>query len=164
MPFELEEFGRHKDYALVTRKSSGLGLNHRPLVQRLWQQRPPCLKPIHCSIHGDLHFSERVANVMTSLPFIALGINAPRKNLNTTLYANSLVGVGVASAMYHCSRGKLRRYLRWVDYTMIATTTTCLSRAIRNENSKLLMAASALILPVQPLMVSAVHAGMMEVK
>ncbi|WRX15512.1 hypothetical protein QQP08_007999 [Theobroma cacao] len=39
----------------------------------------------------------------------------------------------------------------------------CLSRALRNENPKLLMAASALLLPVQPLMVSAVHTGMMEV-
>ncbi|KAF9592424.1 hypothetical protein IFM89_014914 [Coptis chinensis] len=39
----------------------------------------------------------------------------------------------------------------------------CLSRALSNENPKLLMAASALFLPVQPLMVSAVHTGMMEV-
>ena len=39
----------------------------------------------------------------------------------------------------------------------------CLSRALRNENPKLLMAASALCLPFQPLMVSAVHTGIMEV-
>lgn len=113
-----------------------------------------------------------------------------RKNLNTKVYANSLIGVGIASSLYHASRGKLRKYLRWVDYTMIATTTIvsasllnpslnssssnltdwirvcigqCLSRAIRNENPKFLMAASALALPFQPLMVSAVHTGMMEV-
>lgn len=104
-------------------------------------------------------------------------------------YANSLIGVGIASSLYHASRGKLRKYLRWVDYTMIATATIvssipstlllnpsqksssaevvnigqCLSRALRNENPKLLMAASALALPFQPLMVSAVHTGMMEV-
>ncbi|KAG5532182.1 hypothetical protein RHGRI_026715 [Rhododendron griersonianum] len=86
-----------------------------------------------------------------------------RKNLNCKLYASSLIGVGIASSMYHASRGKLRRYLRWADYTMIATSTVFLSRALRNENPKLLMAASALILPVQPLMVSALHTGMMEV-
>ncbi|GFS32955.1 hypothetical protein Acr_00g0025560 [Actinidia rufa] len=86
-----------------------------------------------------------------------------QKNLNCKLYANSLIGVGVASSLYHASRGRLRKYLRWADYTMIATTTVFLSRALRNENPKLLMAASALILPVQPLMVSAVHTGMMEV-
>ncbi|KAL8142063.1 hypothetical protein V2J09_015095 [Rumex salicifolius] len=39
----------------------------------------------------------------------------------------------------------------------------CLSRAIRNENPKLLMAASALCLPFQPLLVSSVHTAMMEV-
>ena len=39
------------------------------------------------------------------------------------MYANSLIGVGVASSMYHSSKGKLRKFLRWVDYTMIATAT-----------------------------------------
>lgn len=38
----------------------------------------------------------------------------------------------------------------------------CLSRAVRNENPGLLMAASTLLLPFQPLMVSALHTGMME--
>lgn len=46
-----------------------------------------------------------------------------RKNLNTKLYANSLIGVGVASSLYHSSSGKIRKYLRWFDYTMIATAT-----------------------------------------
>jgi hypothetical protein len=39
----------------------------------------------------------------------------------------------------------------------------CLSRALRKETPRLLMAASTLLLPFQPLMVSAVHTGMMEV-
>jgi hypothetical protein len=38
----------------------------------------------------------------------------------------------------------------------------CLSRALSNENPRLLMAASALLLPFKPLMVSAVHTGLME--
>ncbi|XP_057788590.1 uncharacterized protein LOC131005594 [Salvia miltiorrhiza] len=84
-----------------------------------------------------------------------------RKNVNCKIYANSLIGVGVASSFYHASRGRLRKYLRWADYTMIATATVCLSRALRKENPKL--PASALFLPIQPLMVSAVHTGIMEV-
>ncbi|XP_073144088.1 uncharacterized protein [Henckelia pumila] len=132
-------------------------------VQKVWQQRPACLRPINCCLNGDRNLAERVVNVLTSLPFIFLGINAPRKNLNCKLYANSLIGVGVASSLYHASRGKLRKYLRWADYTMIATATVCLSRALCDESPKLLMAASALCLPVQPLMVSAVHTGLMEV-
>lgn len=39
----------------------------------------------------------------------------------------------------------------------------CLSRALRNENPKLLTAASTFLLPFQPIMVSAVHTGLMEV-
>ncbi|MFS7993039.1 hypothetical protein Hanom_Chr12g01089371 [Helianthus anomalus] len=111
-------------------------------MQRVWQQRPACLRPIHSCIHGDRHLGERIANVLTSIPFIACGI---------------------ASSLYHSSKGRLRKYLRWADYTMIATATVCLSRALRDENPKLLMAASALCLPIQPLIVSLVHTGMMEV-
>ncbi|KAL9265345.1 hypothetical protein AKJ16_DCAP08364, partial [Drosera capensis] len=47
--------------------------------RRLWQQRPACLTPIHCCLSsGDQSVLGTVANVITSLPFIALGINAPR--------------------------------------------------------------------------------------
>ncbi|XP_058079707.1 uncharacterized protein LOC131227894 isoform X2 [Magnolia sinica] len=131
--------------------------------RRVWQQRPPCFRPIHCNLQGDQNLAETIVNVLTSLPFVALGIQVPRKNMNNALYANSLIGVGVASSLYHCSRGDIRKYLRWADYTMIATATVCLSNALRNENPKLIMATSAFLLPFQPLMVSAVHTGMMEV-
>lgn len=118
-----------------------------------------------CFFHslGDRNLAERVVNVLTSLPFIVLGIHAPRwyfdarlidrhksnlihtsslifflpwgnrKNLNTKLYANSLIGVGVASSLYHSSRGKLRKYLRWADYTMIATATVVSPRKSLNK-------------------------------
>ncbi|XP_016752729.1 uncharacterized protein [Gossypium hirsutum] len=148
----LEEINQQGDFQSSHDKSFITA--NQPLLMQVWQQRPACLRP---------NLVETVANVLTSLPFIALGIQAPRRNFNTKLYANSLIGVGVASTLYHSSRGKLRKYLRWADYTMIATATVCLSRAIRNENPKLLMAATALLLPVQPLMVSAIHTGMMEV-
>ncbi|KAA8529043.1 hypothetical protein F0562_033469 [Nyssa sinensis] len=162
-PFALEEINQHGDFCQSTCESPAFGANQRLIVQRVWQQRPACLRPIQGCRHGDKNLAETIANVLTSLPFIALGIQAPRKNLNCKLYANSLIGVGVASSLYHASRGQLRKYLRWADYTTIATATVCLSRALRNENPRLLMAASALVLPVQPLMVSAVHTGMMEV-
>ncbi|KAA8532564.1 hypothetical protein F0562_032620 [Nyssa sinensis] len=163
LPFTLEERTQHGDFDQLRCESSAVGANQRLIVQRVWQQRPAFLRPIQCSLHGDETLAETIANVLTSLPFIALGLQSPRKNLNCKLYANSLIGVGVTSSLYHASRGQLRKYLRWADYTMIATSTVCLSRALRNEPPGLLMAASALFLPVQPLMVSAVHTGMMEV-
>ncbi|XP_052184605.1 uncharacterized protein LOC127796487 isoform X1 [Diospyros lotus] len=162
-PFQLEEMNRYGDVHQSTCGSSVVGVNQHLKVRRVWEQRPACLRPIQCSLKGDKNFAETIANVITSLPFIAVGFQAPRKNLNCRIYANSLIGVGVASSLYHASRGKLKKYLRQADYTMIATATVCLSRALRNENPKLLMAASALFLPVRPFMVSAVHTGMMEV-
>lgn len=162
-PFALEEIKQRGDLHQPRHESFSVGTRHQLIVQRVWQQRPGCLRPIRCCLHGDSTVAETIANVITSLPFIALGLQAPRKNLHCKLYANSLIGVGIASTLYHSSRGKIRRYLRWADYTMIATATVCLSRALRNENPKLLMAASAVLLPIQPLMVSAVHTGIMEV-
>uniref|UniRef100_A0A0D3H0J8 Uncharacterized protein n=1 Tax=Oryza barthii TaxID=65489 RepID=A0A0D3H0J8_9ORYZ len=144
---------------LAREPQEGVSTSRRLLIRRLWQQRPPCLRPIHCSLSCDKHPGETIANVVTSIPFISC-----RKNLNTALYANSLIGVGIASSLYHTSRGRIRKYMRWADYTMIATTTLCLSRALRNEHPKLLMAASTLLLPFQPLVVSAVHTGIMEAK
>ncbi|XP_027361218.1 uncharacterized protein LOC113869204 [Abrus precatorius] len=164
-PFALTETNQSGDFHCSTGGTSTTEANQLLLMQRLWQQRPACLRPIHgsTSCHGDMHVAETVANVLTSIPFIAIGMHAPRKSLNSKLYANSLIGVGVASSIYHSSRGRLRKVLRWVDYTMIATATVCLSRALRTENPKLLMAASAVVLPVNPMMVSVIHTGMMEV-
>ncbi|KAK9091632.1 hypothetical protein Sjap_024809 [Stephania japonica] len=160
-PFNVEEGDQCGNY-----RYSGYdvaGTNQRLQLQRLWQQRPACLRPINCCLQGDRNYIETFANVLTSLPFIVLGLQAPRQNLTTKLYANSLIGVGVASSLYHSSRGKVRKYLRWADYAMIATATVCLSRALSDQNPRFLMAASALVLPIQPLMVSAVHTGLMEV-
>ncbi|KAL0296627.1 UNVERIFIED_CONTAM: hypothetical protein Sradi_6714800 [Sesamum radiatum] len=162
-PFTFQEIKQHGDLSQSACGTSSIGSNQWLIAQKVWQQKHSFLTPIHCGLSGDRNVAESVANVLTSLPFIALGIQAPRKNVNCKIYANSLIGVGVASSLYHASRGRLRKYFRWADYTMIATATVCLSRAIRNENSKLLMAASALFLPIQPLMVSAVHTGLMEV-
>ncbi|VAI18093.1 unnamed protein product [Triticum turgidum subsp. durum] len=175
--------------------------HQRLLIRRLWQQRPSCLKPIHCSITCMAASVPPAQQPVTSMPVKLLQMLSPlcpsssldcrhrgktssetrsffalfvsefvcnkksrcrRKNLNAAIYANSLVGVGIASGLYHSSRGEIRKILRWADYTMIATTTLCLSRAVRNENPGLLMAASTLLLPFQPFMVSAVHTGMME--
>ncbi|XP_028097221.1 uncharacterized protein LOC114297062 isoform X2 [Camellia sinensis] len=122
-PFLLEEINQHGHVHQATCASSTVGANEHLMVQRVWEQRPACLRPIQCHLKGDKHVAETIANVITSLPFIVLGTQAPRKNLNCKIYANSLIGVGVASSLYHASRGKLKKYMRWADYTMIATTT-----------------------------------------
>jgi len=60
-----------------------------------------------------------------------------------------------SSSSFNCSL--VHKTENWLTFCQ------CLSRALRDDNPKFLMAASAFLLPVQPLMVSAVHTGMMEV-
>lgn len=58
--------------------------------------------------------------------------------------------------------GLIRTSFMTTTMYMYVFHTQCLSRALGNENPRLLMAASALLLPFQPLVVSAVHTGLME--
>lgn len=132
-------------------------------IRKVWEQRPPWLTMSVPNCRGDRHIIERVANVLTSIPFILIGIQAPRNRLATKMYANSIVGVGLASGFYHSSKGDARHFFRWGDYAMIATSTLLLSRALRRNDSKMLYVASAALLPVQPMLVSAFHVGLMEV-
>ncbi|KAK9115305.1 hypothetical protein Syun_022102 [Stephania yunnanensis] len=125
-PFHVEEGDLCGDYRCSGYDAAGAN-HHRLLMQRLWQQRPACLRPIKCCLQGDRNYVETFANVLTSLPFIVLGLQAPRVIVGASYYR------------------------------------ICLSRALSNQNPRFLMAASALVLPIQPLMVSAVHTGLMEV-
>ncbi|XP_024542165.1 uncharacterized protein LOC112350356 isoform X1 [Selaginella moellendorffii] len=131
-------------------------------LRSLWERRPNFLRAFHSSHRGDRNLVETVINVATSLPFVLIGIQMPRQKPLTRLYADSLIGVGLASTLFHASRGEARKYFRWGDYTMIATSTLCLSRALQTDSSKALYCASAMLLPFQPFVVAACHTGLME--
>ncbi|KAH9619785.1 hypothetical protein KSS87_006625 [Heliosperma pusillum] len=118
-PFAVEEVTQNGDRVSIS-ESSNSQATRQFLMKHVRQQISVRLRPVHCTcnLNGDQNIAETVANVVTSLPFIALGFQAPRQ---------------------------------------------CLSRALAGENPNYLMAASALCLPFQPLMVSVVHTGLMEV-
>lgn len=130
-------------------------------LKTLWDQRPSWLRIMHHD-EGDWNFQERVINVVTSIPFIVLGLQVPRKTFPSKLYGGSLCGVGIASTLYHVSSGAARKNFRYADYAMIAASSVCLSGAIRKDNSTALMIASALALPFSPFLVSVIHACLME--
>ncbi|WOG91899.1 hypothetical protein DCAR_0311154 [Daucus carota subsp. sativus] len=93
--------------------------------------------------------------VLTSIPFVVLGYKAPRKNQNCKLYAHSLIGVGVALSLYF--KRKIKKTFEMADYaTIVAATVVHIFWLSGMKNPKLLMAASALVLPIQPLKVSTV--------
>ncbi|GAQ85894.1 hypothetical protein KFL_002600020 [Klebsormidium nitens] len=135
-----------------------------PVVIDAWDQRPSFLKFGDNVGTGDSTIRESLANVATSAPFLYIGLNTPRNNTYNRIYAQSLMGVGVASSMYHTSRGATRPFFRWCDYAMIGASSMCMSKALNPGLSNWWLLLSASLLPVQPMLVTAVHAAAMEVK
>ncbi|KAG0582696.1 hypothetical protein M758_3G079000 [Ceratodon purpureus] len=131
-----------------------------------WDQRPSWMRTVYSGKEGDHTLVETAVNVATSVPFVLVGLQVPRNNFSTSMYANSLIGVGMASTLYHTSRGEVRKCTRWGDYAMIATSTLCMSSAVvlnkDNKQSKALILASIAMLPFQPLLVAAIHTSIVE--
>ncbi|KAL2643988.1 hypothetical protein R1flu_011575 [Riccia fluitans] len=134
----------------------------QPRWKTAWESRPAWFRVLDCEHNGDRSVLETLVNVVTSLPFVAVGLQAPRKKPAARMYANSLIGVGMASCFYHVSRGEARKLFRFGDYAMIATAAVCLTSALRDDNSRALMLASAMFIPVQPMVVTVLHTGFME--
>jgi hypothetical protein len=80
--------------------------------------------------HGDATLGERAANVLTSLPFLALGWHMHRQRLTPEgrHHAVSMAAVGVAATLYHASSGAARRLARKADYWTIAYTSSAMVR------------------------------------
>uniref|UniRef100_A0A7I4EH99 Uncharacterized protein n=1 Tax=Physcomitrium patens TaxID=3218 RepID=A0A7I4EH99_PHYPA len=102
-----------------------------------WEGRPSWMRTVYSGKEGDSTVMESVVNVATSFPFVLIGLRVPRKDFSTTMYSNSLIGVGLASTLYHTSRGEVRKSTRWGDYAMIATSTLATFARKVIENPKL---------------------------
>lgn len=131
-----------------------------------WGQRPTWMRTVYSGDEGDNTVMESAVNVATSIPFVLVGLRVPRNNFSTSMYANSLIGVGIASSLYHTSRGEIRKCTRWGDYAMVAASTLCMSSAIvlnkDTKQSKAFMLASIAMLPFQPVLVTAIHTSIVE--
>eukprot|EP00899_Mesostigma_viride_P011223 jgi/Mesvir1/20100/Mv13341-RA.1 len=114
---------------------------------------------------GDHCSREVVANVATSIPFLIVGATTPRIRKNAGTFCNSVMGVGLASSLYHMSRGKHRKPARWMDHVAIATSTACLTRALYPHSPATMVATivSAAFLPFQPLAVASANTILLEV-
>lgn len=109
--------------------------------------------------HNDDSLSQRIINVVTSIPFISLGY-AILKRTNTAegkQYGNSMLAVGAAATLYHASSGSFRPIARKIDYWTIAVSSTYMVKATvapENKFLKRLLHASLLAVPFRPLTVS----------
>ncbi|EFN56739.1 hypothetical protein CHLNCDRAFT_144168 [Chlorella variabilis] len=115
---------------------------------------------------GDATWGERTANVLTSLPFLALGLHMHRQRLTPEgrHHALSMAAVGVAATAYHAASGRARRIARKVDYWTIAYTSTAMVKALFADSCGVRRAAnlSLLALPFRPFHVSAANTLIMQ--
>ncbi|CAL8462760.1 g2293 [Coccomyxa elongata] len=111
---------------------------------------------------------ERVINVVTSLPFLVVGMHTrrARQTPEGKRFGSCLVAVGASATAYHAASGQLRCALRKLDYWTIALASTQMARALfppASARLRVLNAASWALTPFQPTAVSTVNFGIAEV-
>ena len=129
----------------------------------------------------DHNSTERIANILTSIPFLAVGAHTirstvfflelpevfplPRKRRTPAgkLYGGSLVGVGAASGMFHASKGRWRALARKIDYWTCAVSATCLTRCLFPEMPNVMLGMCVALIPFRPLLVTSLNALAAEV-
>lgn len=117
--------------------------------------------------HGvcDHNEFERWANILTSMPYAAVGMQTIRKQQSSEgrCFGLSLIAVAAGSTIYHTSRGKYRSLGRKIDYWAIAVASAALVRA-SCQPAKLTTIASLLLTPLQPFAVVAANGAVYEAK
>lgn len=114
----------------------------------------------------DRNGLERIANVVTSLPYAFVGIHAMQKRRSALgkLWGASLVSVSAGAAAFHASSGPLRPICRKLDYWLIAASSTILARALFPEAPLSTTLLSLAVIPFQPFHVSSANVAALEVE
>lgn len=112
----------------------------------------------------DSNCRERTLNLITSLPYAWIGIHGMRKRKTPQgrAWGVSMLGVAGGSLVFHSSRGRWRCLGRKFDYWMIAASSAMLTRALYPNQPGIVTAASLLVTPFRPFMVSTLHTMAME--
>ena len=106
---------------------------------------------------------ENVLNVITSLPFLWLGIkHFPRDTAKRRRFANGIFAVGCASMLFHSSSGHVRPHTRRLDFVSIAVNTTHLSACVRPQLPGAVRAVALALAPAFPLPVTAAQTAVIE--
>lgn len=115
---------------------------------------------------NDDSVGQRVLNVVTSLPFFAVGMIMKRRlsSPEGKAYGNSMLLVGAAATMYHATSGRLRTLARKFDYYAIAHASGKMTRALwpHSKTVKYIENASWFATPFKPFFVSTAYALAMQ--
>lgn len=144
-----------------TPAAAGWGQRLRGLVLRVGDMTQPSGEA-----PGDGSWGERTANVLTSLPFLALGWHMHRQRLTPEgrQHALSLMAVGAAATLYHATSGRTRQIARKIDYWTIAVSSVAMVKSVYADSPGVRRAAnlSLLAVPFRPFAVSTSNALLMQ--
>lgn len=120
--------------------------------------------------NNDACRTEQLVNVVTSLPFILIGLHGLRTRTCPAArhFAASFVAVGASAAAYHASGGgvaaRVRPLLRRADYYSICYSAAALRRAARIPLPRPLAVLAAAAAPFKPTAVTALNLTLVEVR
>ncbi|KXZ56582.1 hypothetical protein GPECTOR_1g523 [Gonium pectorale] len=114
----------------------------------------------------DHNVCERCCNIATSAPYVVCGCHALRNRTTAAgkTWGASIVGVGIASAVFHGSSGSFREWGRRADFWTIAGASNLMTRALFPGVPAAVTAAGILATPFKPFLVSFVNSTAMELK
>ncbi|GFR41163.1 hypothetical protein Agub_g1829 [Astrephomene gubernaculifera] len=150
----------------VDLKASVLGLvSYGGLIATVAQATAAALSPQGPGT-CDRNMCERCCNIATSAPYIACGCHAFRHRTTASgkAWGASMVGVGIASAVFHGSYGSFREWGRRLDFWTIAASSNIMTRALFPNVPAAVTAAGVLATPFKPFFVSFVNSTAMELK
>jgi len=113
---------------------------------------------------------ERVANVVTSLPFLLAGAHIIKnsKDVPTRRWGKSVVGAGVASGLFHSflrtKNPRLKSVFRRLDYSAVCLGTAMAVKALQIPVPSAYSSFSAITLPLNPFLLGGVNTLMIERK
>lgn len=112
----------------------------------------------------DCNGLERLMNIVTSLPFMFVGMGTVRRRRTSAgkVFGASLIGVGAASMTFHCAQGRFRTFARKLDYWTIAVSSALMSRALYPQISPLVWGLSLGLTPFLPFATSSLNTCAME--
>lgn len=118
---------------------------------------------------GIVEEHSKLLNILTSLPYVALGWGIVRQCESTEAkaYGYSVMGVGAGAMVFHLTDGRSgpeRIWARRLDYWTIAAATAAMMRAVFPQAQGRARTAAVAAIPFQPFSVSAGNIAAMEVE
>jgi hypothetical protein len=113
----------------------------------------------------DHNRAERVANLVTTLPYFGLAARhySRARTPERRLYAACVAGAGAGAAVFHALDGPAKPLGRKADYWAIAAAATAMGRLLfPSADARKITAVSLAATPVHPLIVTGAHLVAME--